>query len=76
VNWIAPAPDSDIEATCKIRYRHRPTACTIRPLPGDRAEVRFRMSQKAITPGQAVVFYDGEEVLGGGWIESKLGTGV
>lgn len=71
VNWIAPVPDSDIEATCKIRYRHRPTACTIRPLPGDRAEVRFRMSQKAITPGQAVVFYDGDEVLGGGWIEGN-----
>jgi tRNA-specific 2-thiouridylase len=69
VNWIAPAPNSDIEATCKIRYRHKPTACTIHPLPGDRAEVRFRRSEKAITPGQAVVFYDGDEVLGGGWIE-------
>jgi len=72
VNWIAPAPDTDIEAACKIRYRHKPIACTIHPLPGDRAEVRFRQSEKAITPGQAVVFYNGEEVLGGGWIESGV----
>jgi len=69
VNWIATPPDSVIEATCKIRYRHRPVPCRIEPLPGNRAEVRFLKREKAITPGQAVVFYDGDEVLGGGWIE-------
>ena len=69
VNWIALPPDSVIEATCKIRYRHRPVPCRIEPLPGNRAEVRFLKREKAITPGQAVVFYDGDEVLGGGWIE-------
>ena len=72
VNWIAPLPGSTIEATCKIRYRHKPVACQIRPLPEDRAEVLFLKSEKAITPGQAVVFYNGDEVLGGGWIEKKV----
>lgn len=72
VNWIAPPPGSTIEATCKIRYRQRPVACRIRPLPEDRAEVRFLEREKAITPGQAVVFYNGNEVLGGGWIECKI----
>lgn len=74
VNWIAPAPESAIEASCKIRYRHRPIACRIEPLPGNRAEVRFHKPEKAITPGQAVVFYREDEVLGGGWIEGKPGT--
>ncbi|HTP64659.1 MAG TPA: tRNA 2-thiouridine(34) synthase MnmA [Geobacteraceae bacterium] len=69
VNWIAPAPDTSVEAACKIRYRHRPVACTIVPLAGDRAQVRFHRPEQAVTPGQAVVFYDGDEVLGGGWIE-------
>ena len=69
VNWIVPSPSSPIEATCKIRYRHQPVPCRILPLPGDRAEIRFRDREKSVTPGQAVVFYDGEEVLGGGWIE-------
>jgi tRNA-specific 2-thiouridylase len=75
VNWIAPPPDSAIEATCKIRYRQKQVACRIIPLSGDRVEVHFQKSEKAITPGQAVVFYDGDEVLGGGWIEGKLGRG-
>jgi tRNA-specific 2-thiouridylase len=71
VNWIVPPPDSVIEAACKIRYRQKQVACRILPLAGDRAEVRFLKGEKAITPGQAVVFYDGDEVLGGGWIEGK-----
>ena len=71
VNWIAPPPDSVIEAACKIRYRQKQVACRILPLMEDRAEVRFLKGEKAITPGQAVVFYDGDEVLGGGWIEGN-----
>jgi tRNA-specific 2-thiouridylase len=53
----------------QIRYRHAPAAATITPLPGGRAEVRFDEPQRAITPGQAAVFYDGEVCRGGGWIE-------
>jgi tRNA-uridine 2-sulfurtransferase len=75
VNWIVPPPGSPFDATCKVRYRQKQLPCRITPLPGDRVEVRFLKGEKAITPGQAVVFYDGEEVLGGGWIEGTLGAG-
>ncbi len=71
VNWIVPAPSSPVEATCKVRYRHHPVPCEIRPLSERRAEVRFAEPEKSVTPGQAVVFYDGDVVLGGGWIECK-----
>jgi tRNA-uridine 2-sulfurtransferase len=73
VNWIAPEPDSPIEATCKIRYRQKQVDCTIVPIAGGCVEVRFARREKAVTPGQAVVFYDGDEVLGGGWIEGENG---
>jgi len=72
VNWIAPTPDAVIEAACKIRYRQKAVTCRILPLPEKRAEVRFSKGEKAITAGQAVVFYHGDEVLGGGWIEGNL----
>jgi tRNA-specific 2-thiouridylase len=73
MNWIVPTPESHFDATCKVRYRQKQIPCRITPLPGDLVEVRFHKGEKAITPGQAVVFYDGEEVLGGGWIESGNG---
>ena len=57
-----------MEITAKIRYKasESPATLTVR---GDWAELRFLEPQRAITPGQAVVFYDGEDVVGGGWIE-------
>ena len=70
VNWIVPAPGVPLEASCKIRYRHQPVPCRIEPLPEGRVRVRFETPEKAVTPGQAVVFYDGDCVLGGGWIEA------
>jgi tRNA-specific 2-thiouridylase len=73
VNWIASIPDAPIEATCKIRYRQRQVKCTIIPQADDSVEVRFETGEKGVTPGQAVVFYDGDEVLGGGWIEGGNG---
>jgi tRNA-specific 2-thiouridylase len=70
VNWISGAvPASPIRALARIRYRHREAPATITPLDGDGARVVFDAPQSAITPGQAVVFYDGEVCLGGGWIE-------
>jgi len=70
VNWIGgEAPAAPTHATVQIRYRHAPVEATVIPLPGRRAHVGFETAQYAVTPGQAVVFYDGEEVLGGGWIE-------
>jgi tRNA-specific 2-thiouridylase len=53
----------------QIRHRHRPTPATVGSLPDRRAEVVFETPQLAVTPGQAVVFYDGDLVVGGGWIE-------
>jgi len=72
LNWIILPPGSPLEATCKIRYRQRPVACTIIPQPDNRAEVRFKVPEKSVTPGQAVVFYRDDEVLGGGWIEKAI----
>ena len=69
VHWIGPPPSAPMEATCKIRYRPHPVPCLIAPLPDNRAGVSFGEREKSVTPGQAVVFYQGEVVLGGGWIE-------
>ncbi len=70
VNWIAGGePSGPIAASAQIRYRHPAAPATLEPLGGGRVRVRFERPQPAITPGQAVVFYDEDETLGGGWIE-------
>ncbi|HUT32755.1 MAG TPA: tRNA 2-thiouridine(34) synthase MnmA [Planctomycetota bacterium] len=70
VNWMAFAePPARIEAAVQVRYNHRPVPAAIEPLPDGSARVTFARPETAITPGQAAVFYDGEIVLGGGWIE-------
>lgn len=71
-NWHCRPAEFPLAAFCKIRYRHGPVACEISELDDGRVEVRFIEPEKAITPGQAVVLYDGEAVLGGGWIEKAL----
>jgi tRNA-specific 2-thiouridylase len=68
-NWIIPEPDSTLRACCRIRYRHREAPAAIEPLGGGRFRVVFDEAQQGVTPGQAAVFYDGDRVLGGGWIE-------
>ena len=69
VNWVSvDAPTVPIRAWAKIRSRHEPAASHLSPLPDHRLHVEFDEPQPAITPGQAVVFYAGETVLGGGWI--------
>jgi tRNA-uridine 2-sulfurtransferase len=70
VNWIGtPELTSPTRATVKIRHRHEPAAATLHPCTDpNRAQVIFHEPQRAVTPGQAAVFYDGESVLGGGWI--------
>jgi tRNA-specific 2-thiouridylase len=70
VNWIGgETPGAAIRAAVQIRYRHQAAQATVTPLAGSRVEVHFDRPQPAITPGQATVFYSGEEVLGGGWID-------
>ncbi len=72
VNWIAlgsltgPQP---VEA--RIRYNHPGVEAIVDPMGEDRVVVRFKTPQKAVTPGQAVVFYQGDLVVGGGWIERE-----
>ena len=69
VNWIAFAnPAAPVQAEVRVRYRHTAESATITPLPNDRVQVKFDEPQRAITPGQATVFYRGDEVVGGGWI--------
>jgi tRNA-specific 2-thiouridylase len=68
-NWIAWAePPQALEVTAKIRYNHPGTAATLTPLPSGRAKVKLHSPQRAITPGQAAVFYQEDLVIGGGWI--------
>jgi tRNA-specific 2-thiouridylase len=69
VNWIAfDTPLDKVRAQVKVRYRHEPAPASIEPLAGARARIVFDEAQRAITPGQATIFYDGDQVLGGGWI--------
>ena len=70
VNWIAGAPPADgARITAQIRHRHREAAATIHPVGADRVRVTFDAPQAAIAPGQALVMYQGDEVVGGGWID-------
>ena len=70
LNWMAfDTPPDSFRASAKIRYRHAEQPCTVKVLPGGRVAVEFDEPQRAATPGQAVVFYDGDTVLGGGVIE-------
>ena len=57
-----------MKVTAKIRYSHKGATCEIREIGPDLVEVQFEEPQRAITPGQAVVFYDGDYVVGGGVI--------
>ena len=68
-NWIPfDTPPAEIEVTAKIRYNHPGTAATVTPLSENRAKVKLTEPQRAITPGQAAVFYQDDLVVGGGWI--------
>ena len=73
VNWLwRAALEQPVRAEIKIRYLHEPAPGALRLLPGGDVEVRFDTPQPAVTPGQAAVFYDGQIVLGGGWIREAV----
>jgi tRNA-specific 2-thiouridylase len=65
--WAGPMPTGELRAGVQVRYRHAPAAATVSVADG-RARVRFDVPERAPAPGQAAVFYDGETVLGGGFI--------
>lgn len=70
VNWIAEdAPQEWLRVEAQIRHRHAPAAARVRALDAGRAEIELDLPQPAITPGQAVVFYREDLVVGGGWID-------
>lgn len=68
LNWMCLPPAHDLRTTVQIRYRHQPIDATIQLVADDRVRVVFREPQFAVTPGQAAVFYEGDQVIGGGWI--------
>jgi tRNA-uridine 2-sulfurtransferase len=70
LNWIEfDRLEQSIELKAKIRYRHREGEAVVTPISGGEVNVKFAQPQMAITPGQAVVFYNGSVVVGGGTIE-------
>ncbi len=74
-NWQVEPPAAPIRCLAQIRARHRAVGATVEPLAGDRAVVHFDEPQSAVTPGQVVTLYDGDLVLGGGWIARALADG-
>jgi tRNA-specific 2-thiouridylase len=72
-NWISgAAPAGPVTGTLRIRYRHAGAAARIENLGEGLVRAAFEKPQRAVTPGQAAVLYDGDEVLGGGWIERRI----
>ncbi|MDZ4780509.1 MAG: tRNA 2-thiouridine(34) synthase MnmA [Planctomycetia bacterium] len=68
-NWLIEPPSGSLECSVKIRYLSTPVRATVKVLPGDRLHASLHEPKDAIAPGQALVCYDGDRVLGGGWIE-------
>lgn len=69
VNWLVDLPTSPRACVAKIRYNGEPTPATVTPLENDRLRVEFESPRHGVAPGQAVVCFDGDQVLCGGWIE-------
>jgi tRNA-specific 2-thiouridylase len=72
MNWLITPPAGEIEAAAVIRYRHPGVRARITPRGDGSVQVTFETPQPAVAPGQAVAFYNGDRVLGGGWIEARI----
>ena len=68
-SWVHGAPDDPVRCTVRVRHRHPGASGRVQAVPGNRARVTLDAPTHAVAPGQAAVFYDGDEVLGGGWID-------
>ena len=78
LNWIAIdglQANAPLRVQAKIRHRHEPAPAVMENAPNGEVRVTFDQPQRAITPGQAVVFYDGDLVVGGGWIAETVKNG-
>lgn len=69
VSWLIEPPETPIDAEVKIRYRSRAVSATVSPLDERRVHIQFSEPRHGVSPGQAAVFYAGDRLLGGGWIE-------
>lgn len=76
LNWHIEEPPSNVALRCcaQIRARHRAVPATAERIADDQVRVRFDEPQRAVTPGQVVTLYDGDWVMGGGWIDSAIDT--
>ena len=72
MNWLITPPAGEIEAVAVIRSRHAGVRARITPRGAGEVQVAFATPQSAVAPGQAVAFYDGDRLLGGGWIEARI----
>jgi tRNA-specific 2-thiouridylase len=72
VHWLEAPSENEMAAEVQIRYRAPAVACVIRQSDDRACEVRFKEPVTAVTPGQAAVFYRGEQLIGGGWIEKVI----
>jgi tRNA-uridine 2-sulfurtransferase len=73
VNWVSCAnPQGPLRAKVKLRHKHEAADATVQPLDETSARITFDTPQRAVTPGQAAVFYNGDRVLGGAWIRKEL----
>jgi tRNA-specific 2-thiouridylase len=70
LNWLVDDPPSSFSCLAQIRYQHTAAAANVEIVNDNRLIVRFHDPQFGVAPGQAIVLYDGDRVLGGGWIAS------
>ena len=73
VNWLTDIPDVGSEITVRVRHRAQLAAGELIRIDGDEIEIALNEPVSAITPGQSLVLYDGDRVLGGGFIERAAG---
>jgi tRNA-uridine 2-sulfurtransferase len=74
-NWQVDRPEGTLRCLAQIRARHRAVNATVTPLPGERARVVFDVPQPAVAPGQVVSLFEGDLLIGGGWIDRALDSG-